>query len=453
MVVDETGDKMSKVKGNVIDPLDLDPRRRRSTTSCKKALPGAPERRGARQVQEGLSVGGADGQRLPGVRRRRAALHARDATRRRHKRIALAPKRIEGYRHFCNKIWNATRFALPLPRAAPSAAHGERAEPPRRCSNRWILVAPRGRDRRTPNAGIDEFRLDDASSALYRFFWNELCDWYLELTKPVLRGGRSKRRAEDARDARARARDRRCARCIRSCRSSPKSSGSGCRARRRAPRRSRSAPIPTAADGRRDADAEREMEIVQAVISAARTIRSEHEVHPGAKVPLVLRAADDEDSRLARRRARHHPHAGEDRRATRSSSQAEADGPPGSVMSVAGEVEVLVGLRGLVEGAKEAARIEREIKKVEKDIAALREEARLARFRRKGARRRGRPVPRAARGPRADARAPRRGTPARRRAGLGVPAVVASRTGAKLLSLGGPRLPPPSGRGGSSSEK
>jgi valyl-tRNA synthetase len=112
------------------------------------------------------------------------------------------------------------------------------------------------------------------------------------------------------------------------------------------------------------------MAIVAAVIVAARTIRSEHEVHPGAEVPLVLRSNDPAIRALLASEL------------TTIRTLVKAQGspiiepsgggrPPGSVMSVAGDVEVLVGLRGLVEAAKEKARVEREIKKVDKDIANL----------------------------------------------------------------------------------
>jgi len=112
------------------------------------------------------------------------------------------------------------------------------------------------------------------------------------------------------------------------------------------------------------------MGIVQDVISAARSIRSEHEVHPAAEIPLVVRAASEAtrallSSELVTLRTLVK---------TLGEPVVEPPGgarPRGSIMSVAGEVEVLVGLRGLVDAKKEAARIEREIKKVDKDILAL----------------------------------------------------------------------------------
>jgi valyl-tRNA synthetase len=112
------------------------------------------------------------------------------------------------------------------------------------------------------------------------------------------------------------------------------------------------------------------MTIVTEAISAARTIRSEHEVHPGAHVPLVLRGHDARVLDLFRSEIV----------TIRTLVKTEGDPviepsgggrPPGSVMSVVGDVEVLVGLRGLVDGAKEADRVEREIKKADKDVAAI----------------------------------------------------------------------------------
>jgi valyl-tRNA synthetase len=130
------------------------------------------------------------------------------------------------------------------------------------------------------------------------------------------------------------------------------------------------APFPGPSEGAPDPEADREMAIVTAAISAARTIRSEHEVHPGAEVPFELRSHDPavrallaSELRTVRTLVK-----------TKGEPIIEASGggrPPGTVMSVAADVEVLVGLRGLVDPAKEEARVEREIKRTEKDIAAV----------------------------------------------------------------------------------
>src|SRR6266540_2770808 len=203
MVVDENGDKMSKVKGNVIDPLDLihgapfeevvqktlpDAPREEALAKFKKSYPSTA------QMGAGFPSFGADALRFT------LASYSPQA-----KRIALAPKRIDGYRRFCNKIWNATRYALPyLEARAGSVASGEVPKVTWR-ANRWILsrlaTAIAEIDR-----GLSDFRLDDASGALYRFFWNELCDWYVELTKPVFQDEASPLAGEVG-DARSRSGD------------------------------------------------------------------------------------------------------------------------------------------------------------------------------------------------------------------------------------------------------
>jgi valyl-tRNA synthetase len=299
------------------------------------------------------------------------------------KRIALAPKRIEGYRHFCNKIWNATRFALTYleregaPAAlADSQVSGRSGAPPADGAlpkttwraNRWIMSRLSAALAET-SRGLSDFRLDDASGALYRFFWNELCDWYLEITKPVLQDEASPLANEVV-----------------------ETLGHVLETSLRAlhpfvpflteelwhrvprpasrPASIALAPFPEASEGKPDPEADREMAIVAAVIVAARTIRSEHEVHPGAEVPLALRSNDPAIRELLASELR------TIRTLVKSDGEPviEPSGggrPPGTVMSVAGEVEVLVGLRGLVDPAKEEARVERDIKKIDKDVANL----------------------------------------------------------------------------------
>ena len=376
MVVDETGDKMSKVKGNVIDPLDLV---HGSTfeSVVEKTLPGAPRDESlkkfkkaypsASQMGAGFSAYGADALRFT------LSTYAPQA-----RRIPLSPKKIEGNRHFCNKIWNAVRYALPYLEGARVGR-----EPPKATTltNRWIL-SRLGAALETTKSGLDEFRLDEAALALYHFFWGELCDWYLELTKPVLNpsaGALPGPEQDETKDVLAYVIEA----SIRALhpfipyiteelwQRLPRPEGS--------PKSVALATYPAPGSVPRDADAERDMGVVMAAISAARTIRSEHEVHPGAEVPLLLRADGETTLALLRSEAR----AIKTLVKTAAEPGIEARGaarPKGYVMSMASGVEVLVDLRGLVEGAKEAARIEREIKKTEKDIAALEKKLSLPSF-------------------------------------------------------------------------
>jgi valyl-tRNA synthetase len=280
------------------------------------------------------------------------------------KRIPLSPKKIEGFRHFCNKIWNAVRFAMPY---LDGATVGAEAPAPSLRSNRWILSRLRAASLAL-NDGIDAFRFDDATNALYRFFWGELCDWHLELCKPIFAGGDETLKRETqgtlayALEASMRALHPFMPFITEELwQRLPRPAGS--------PESLALAPLPDRRTGRADARADAEMAIVQAVIGAARSIRSERDVHPGAAVPLSLRSGDASVRALleAERQA-------VEALVKTESLAIEPSGalrPAGAALSAAAGVEVLVTLRGVVDRDKELARVEREHKKTEKDIAAV----------------------------------------------------------------------------------
>ncbi len=143
MVRDERGQKMSKTKGNVIDPLVI------------------TEQYGADALRFTLAALTAQG---------------RD--------IKLAKERIEGYRAFANKLWNATRFALMNLEGFEVSSVGSA---PRTAADRWILARLQRAVNETIEA-LEAFRFNDAASTVYQFVWHELCDWYIELAKEALYG-------------------------------------------------------------------------------------------------------------------------------------------------------------------------------------------------------------------------------------------------------------------------
>jgi valyl-tRNA synthetase len=368
MVVDETGDKMSKVRGNTLDPLDLI-HGAEFEAIVKKTLPEAPLDEAlakfkkaypsSAQMGSGFAAYGADALRFT------LCSYSPQA-----KRIALSPARIDGYRRFCNKIYNATRFALTYVESEKPS--GKPPESPALLPNRWILSRLAAAVTASTK-NIDEFRLDEASGALYHFFWDELCDWYLEITKPVFANG------TDAEKAETRAT---LAHVLESAlralhpfmpfiteelwQKLPRPEGR--------PISIALAPYPTAEDGREDADAERRMNVVMAAIGAARSVRSEHGLERTVKVPLELRAADPAVRELLEQQR-----VVIERLVNTDSFTIAAPGgerPRGTVVSVAGDVEVLVGLLGLVDGKKEKERVERLLKKVRKDVEVM--EKRLA---------------------------------------------------------------------------
>jgi valyl-tRNA synthetase len=364
MVVDETGDKMSKVKGNTIDPLDL-VHGASFDEVVQKALPGAPKHEALQKFKKAYPSTAQMGTGFPA--------YGSDAVRftlcsysPQARRIALSPKRIEGYRNFCNKIYNAVRFALghvadAKPTGAPPAAA-------KLLQNRWIL-SRLAKAIETSRSGIEGFRLDEASGALYHFFWDELCDWYLETTKPIFASGSDSERAE-TRETLAHVIET----ALRALH--PFMPFITEELWQRVPRPASRpvsislAPYPTQADACIDESAERVFAALSGAIGAARSVRNEHDVHPSSEVPLVLRVADPAlvgaltmQSSIVRFLVR-----------TAGEPRIEVEGgerPKGYVVSVVSGVQVLVGLKGLVEPKKEAERIERTQKKVKKDIETL----------------------------------------------------------------------------------
>jgi valyl-tRNA synthetase len=363
MIVDETGDKMSKVKGNTIDPLDMvygaD-----FQQVVEKALPGAPLKEALTKFRKAYPSTAQMGKGLPafGADALRMTLSSYSPQAR---RIALSPKRVEGYRNFCNKIYNAVRFALGHLQDVEAAQGVPEAK---LLPNRWILsrlaqaVEASGR-------GILDFRLDEGSGALYHFFWDELCDWFLEACKPVLLSGTVAEQSE-TRATLAHVLET----ALRALHPfMPFITEELWQKLPRPATRPASialAPYPSASDGRIDADAERRMNVLISAIGAARAVRSEHDIPPRDRVRLELRAADEALRLLLQDQTR----LIEFLVKSEGPPRVEAAGgarPRGWVLSGAGDVDVLVELRGLVDPKKEDERIERTLKKIDKDIAGL----------------------------------------------------------------------------------
>jgi valyl-tRNA synthetase len=362
MVTDENGDKMSKVKGNVIDPLDLIHGAKLEQLTDKAKRSGASEsgiKHIAKAFPEGFAAYGADAVRYTLLSYSPQA-----------RRIALSVKRIEGYRNFCNKLWNAARYGLvqlgEKNQGKPAFATGERP-PATLLINRWILSrldAALG----AAEQGVSAYRLDDASLALYHFVWNELCDWYLELTKPLLAGSDAEA-AHETRSVLAHVLET-VMRALHPMmpfiteeiwQSVPKAPGhaTACAVARY--------PQPNR-EGLHDADAERELSWLTGVISATRTIRAEHDIAPRKPIALTMRS-DEDDKRALFERERS---AIETLcNATLTIEGTAAAALEHAATAVAEGVIILVPLVGLVDAEKEKERVARELSKVEKDLAVL----------------------------------------------------------------------------------
>jgi valyl-tRNA synthetase len=179
LIRDSHGQKMSKSKGNVLDPIDLidgidlEPLVAKRTTGLMQPhMAPAIEKVTRADFPKGIQAFGCDAVRFTFAL---LATNARD--------IRFDLGRIEGSRNFCNKLWNAARYVL-----MSTAEHGVNAVPPVSAADQWIISRLHKMTRDVRNH-IDEYRLDLAAQRLYEFIWNEYCDWYLELSKPVLQKG------------------------------------------------------------------------------------------------------------------------------------------------------------------------------------------------------------------------------------------------------------------------
>ena len=376
LIRDEHGDKMSKSKGNVIDPLDivdgidLDALVAKRTTGLMQPQL-APQIAAAtrKAFPQGISPHGTDALRFTLAA---LASPSRD--------IRFDLQRVAGYRNFCNKLWNAARYVTMLHEPAAGSAAGNAASaaaaPPGALSiaDRWIR-SRFGRTLAQVEQAFTDYRFDYAAAALYEFAWYAYCDWYLELTKPVLQSEAS------SPEARAAAR-RTLAEVLEALQ----------RAlhpimpfitealwERAAPLAGRQGetimlqPYPTAAEFPQDEQAEDETQWIQNTILALRQIRGEMNIAPSRRIPVLYADASAEDERrFQQHRVYLERLAGVE---TLEALQPGAEAPE-SATALIGRLRLLVPMRGLIDAAAEAERLSKLIRKAEQDLK--RSEGKLA---------------------------------------------------------------------------
>ena len=183
LIRDENGDKMSKSKGNVVDPLDMidgialdDLLEKRTGNMMQPKLAAKITKLTKKEYPAGIEAHGTDALRFTLTS---VASTGRD--------ITWDMKRLDGYRNFCNKLWNASRYVLmnTEEQDCGKLVDGKQGEMEFSLADRWILGQFQ-QTVKTVHESFDAFRFDLASQALYEFTWNQFCDWYLELTKPIL---------------------------------------------------------------------------------------------------------------------------------------------------------------------------------------------------------------------------------------------------------------------------
>ena len=373
IITDENGEKMSKVKGNVIDPLDV-VRGATGEALLERAqadnLSDAAIAHIKKNFAKGMPAVGTDALRFTLAS---MAVPARN--------IRLSMERVEGYRNFVNKLWNASRFAqmnfqgYSADRFADIIADG----PPPTISDNYLALADRWILSRLQavakevDAALVGFRFSDAASALYHFVWGELCDWYIELAKPSLYvavddtlSGNEEQRRFVAQGTLATVLEMtlRLLHPIMPCvteeiwQKLPKPST--------LPASLTITVYPQGDERFVDEAAEADMGLLQQVIVAVRTLRSTYNVPPSWSVPVELRVPDDGQREMIDRNRAIIQNVARVELELRSSGGHVAQ----SAKSIIGaDIEVVVPLAGLVDIDAERARIDKELAKADKEIS------------------------------------------------------------------------------------
>ncbi len=353
---------MSKSKGNVIDPLDMidgisldDLLEKRTGNLMQPKLAEKIGKRTKKEFPEGITAHGTDALRFTLAA---MATTGRD--------INWDMKRLEGYRNFCNKLWNAARYVLINTEGEDCGVNDEPVE--LSLADRWIISELQSCEQDVIRH-LDQYRFDLAAYALYEFIWNEYCDWYLELSKPVLSD-------EDASAEAKRGTRRTLVRVLESVlrlahpmmpfiteeiwqRIAPLAGKTGDSIMLQA------YPQPDAT--KQDSAVTADIEWLKGVIVAVRNIRGEMNISPAKKIPVLLRGKDAEDQRRMN----------DNRQFLSSLAKLESldwfegDKAPMSATQLVGDMEVLVPMAGLIDKDAELKRLDKELERLQKEIGRL----------------------------------------------------------------------------------
>ena len=363
LVRDGQGQKMSKSKGNVLDPLDIIDGidleslvKKRTSGMMQPKLAAKIEKQTRAEFPDGIAAYGTDALRFTNCS---LASTGRD--------IKFDMGRVEGYRNFCNKIWNAARYVMMQCEDKDTGVNGEPVE--LTLADRWI-ISQLQRTEAEVTRQLDQFRFDLASNALYEFIWNQYCDWYLELSKPVLWD-------ENAPAERQRGTRRTLVRVLETAlrlahpfmpfiteeiwqRIAPMAGKSGPTIMLQ--------PWPEADNSRIDAGAEGDAEWLKSLILGVRNIRGEMNVAPGKELEVMLRKASDED---IRRLTENETFLKKLAKLSSVQVLAENEEAPLAATALVGELEVLVPMAGLIDKTAELARLDKEIGRLDGEVKRI----------------------------------------------------------------------------------
>jgi valyl-tRNA synthetase len=366
LIRDQDGQKMSKSKGNVIDPLDivdgisLDALLEKRTAGLMQPqMKSSIEKATRKQFPQGIAAYGTDALRL---------CFARLATQSRDLRFDMA--KVEEYRNFCNKLWNASRYVLMNAENQNLAAAGAEFS----LADRWIhsrLVDMLGRI----EAGFADYRLDAVANALYEFTWHEFCDWYVELSKSVLQSDSA---PEAAKRGTRLTLIHTLEVLLRAMHPLAPFISEEIWQRVRevagvAGETVMHAEFPRAESMTADRQAEPEMRWVMDFVLGVRQIRGEMDIPWTRKLEVLLQNASARDLEYLGRNLHYLVRlAGvEGPRALK-----EGEAAPISAVALLGNLEILVPMKGLIDPAAELGRLAKRLRKAEVDMSKL--EAKLS---------------------------------------------------------------------------
>ena len=366
LIRDQDGQKMSKSKGNVLDPLDLidgielEPLvEKRTGGLMQPALRPKIEKSTRQQFPDGIPEFGTDALRFTFAA---LASNGRD--------VRFDLNRVSGYRNFCNKIWNATRYALMNTEGDVDCATGQTIDPAKlSLPDRWIL-SRLGKTIGEVQRHIEAYRLDLAAKDLYEFTWNEYCDWYLELSKPILQ--------DDNLSESEKALTRNTLitvleallRCLHPItpfiteeiwqKVAPLAGKTGPSIMLQ--------PYPNSADWPRDEQSEEELLWIREFVLGLRQIRGEMDISPGKQLNVLMQDAAEKDRELF---VRHEIYLSKLARLESSRFLDIGETPPPSATALLGGMKILVPMAGLIDVEAERVRLSKAMEKVTGELKKL----------------------------------------------------------------------------------
>ena len=363
LIRDEHGQKMSKSKGNILDPIDLidgieldELVKKRTTGLMQPKLAEKIEKNTGKSFPDGFTESGTDALRFTLAS---LASLSRD--------IKFDVKRLEGYRNFCNKIWNAARYVQQNTQGQDCGQNGGEVE--LSLADRWITSRLQKLEAEV-HKHFGQHRFDLMSQALHEFIWSEYCDWYIELSKPVFWN-------ENSTEAQLRGTRRTLVRVLevlmrlahpimpfiteeiwQSFKTETGAEGESIMLQ----------GFPKPDESKLDEAAEADLEWVKGVIVGVRNIRGEMDIAPGKPLPVMLQNGSAEDQRRLQENENFLL-----KLAKLDSIQwlGENEAPMCATQLV-GDMKVLIPMAGLIDVDAEKARLTKEIDKAEKELGRIR---------------------------------------------------------------------------------